>query len=81
VAHTVAYSPVIVPLLCTQVGELHSTKGDLEVQLEDLRLENDHLVRPELDRLRDLKVIISNNTGIAKLQAVHLLTVCVYTHL
>jgi hypothetical protein len=41
---------------CAQVGELHSTKGDLEVQLEDLRLENDHLVRPELDRLRDLKV-------------------------
>jgi hypothetical protein len=41
---------------CVQVGELHSTKGDLEVQLEDLRLENDHLVRPELDRLRDLKV-------------------------
>eukprot|EP00953_Heterococcus_sp_UTEX-ZZ885_P000975 1035-Heterococcus_DN1.PRE.3 len=42
-------------IMYAHVGELHSTKGDLEVQLEDLRLENDHLVRPELDRLRDLK--------------------------
>lgn len=42
-------------MLRYEVGELHNVRQDLTDQFEDQRIENEHLVRPELDRLKDLQ--------------------------